>query len=104
MFKNIGAVMQQAKIVKENIAKADEQLKNTYVSGTSTSQLVKVMMNCKSEVSQIEIDEVTLKDKQMLENLILEALRDAKFKANEKNAEAMKKATGGVDIPPGLMP
>ena len=102
MFKNLGNIMEQAKQMKARIAEAEQQLNTMFVTGTSPSDLVVVEMNCKGDVSKITIDEKTLTDKDMLEDLILIALRDAKSQANDKTSEKMKQATGGLDLPSGL--
>lgn len=102
MFKNLGTIMEQAKHMKARIAEAEQQLNTMFVTGKSPSELVVVEMNCKGDVSKITIDEKTLSDKDMLEDLILIALRDAKSQANDKTSEKMKQATGGLDLPAGL--
>lgn len=104
MFKNLGNIMQQAKQMKENIAEAEVELNKTIVIGKSTSDMVKVTMNCKGEFHDITIDPVALDDKDVLQDLILIALKDARSQANEKTTEVMKKATGGIDLPPGILP
>ena len=104
MFKNLGNIVQQAKQVKENMGKAEEELTNTYVTGSSASNMVQVVMNCKGDFESVKIDPVTLGDKDMLEDLILLALRDARSQANEKTTVVMKEATGGIDVPAGMLP
>jgi len=104
MFKNLGNIMQQAKQMKENIAEAEVELNKTIVVGKSPSDMVKVTMNCKGEFHDVTIDSVALDDKNMLQNLILVALQDARTQANEKTTVVMKKATGGIDLPPGILP
>ncbi|MGB1360551.1 MAG: YbaB/EbfC family nucleoid-associated protein [Alphaproteobacteria bacterium] len=96
--------MQQAKQMKENMAEAEAELNQTMVTGVAPSSLVEVVMNCKGEFESVKIDPVTLEDKEMLESLILVALKDARAQANTKTTEVMKKATGGLDLPPGLLP
>lgn len=102
MFKNLGNIMEQAKQMKAKIAEAERELNDMYVVGTSPSDLVVVEMNCKGDVAKITLDEKTLGDKAMLEDLILIALRDAKSQANDKTSDRMKQATGGLDLPAGL--
>ncbi len=102
MFKNLGNIMQQAKQMKARIAEAEQELNNMFVTGASPSDLVVVEMTCKGDVSKITIDEKTLTDKDMLEDLILIALREAKSQADAKTREKMQQATGGLDLPAGL--
>ena len=41
-------------------------------------------------------------DVEILEDLILAAINDAKEKAKEKSQEEMQKITGGLQLPPGF--
>jgi hypothetical protein len=104
MFKNLGNIMQQAKQMKENMAQLEETMHNTFVTGTASGDLVQIVMNCKGDVQSVKLDEKTLTDKEMLESLIIVALRDARKQANDITTDEMKKATGGIDIPAGLLP
>ena len=81
-----------------------DSLSNLEVEGTSGGGIVKIIMNCKNEVKKIDIDPSIIKndEKEVMEDLIIAALNDAKSKAEEKSQEEMKKLTGGLGLPPGM--
>ena len=66
--------------------------------------MVKVVMNCKNEIKKIDIDQsiINKDEKEVMEDLIVAALNDAKTKAEEKSQEEMKKLTGGLGLPPDM--
>ena len=74
------------------------------MEGTAGGGMVKIIMNCKNEVKKIELDPSIIKEeeKQMMEDLIVAALNDAKTKAEEKSKEEMAKLTGDLGLPPGM--
>ena len=81
-----------------------ESLASLEVEGTAGGGMVKIIMNCKNEVKKIELDPSIIKEeeKQMMEDLIVAALNDAKTKAEEKSKEEMAKLTGDLGLPPGM--
>lgn len=96
--------MKQLKKLQEKMAKIDEELEQTLVEGTAGGGAVKIIMTAKEEVKEVKIDpEVVNKEEvDMLEDLILAALRDALTKAKEKTAEKMGSLADGLPLPPGL--
>ena len=50
----------------------------------------------------VTIDPAAVSDVEMLQDMILIAINDAKGKADAASAEAMKQATGGLNLPPGM--
>ena len=81
-----------------------DSLSNLEVEGTSGGGMVKIIMNCKNEVKKIDIDSSIIKndEKEVMEDLIIAALNDAKSKAEEKSQDKMKELTGGLGLPPGM--
>jgi nucleoid-associated protein EbfC len=63
-----------------------------------------VKMTGKMQVTSIEIDPSLLKadEKEIVEDLLVAALADAKGKAENMMAEEMKTVTGGMPLPPGF--
>ena len=61
-------------------------------------------MNCKNEIKKIDIDQsiINKDEKEVMEDLVVAALNDAKTKAEEKSQEEMKKLTGGLGLPPDM--
>ncbi len=104
MMKNqLAGLMKQAQAMQENMKKAQEELANTEVEGSSGAGLVKVTMTCKHDVRRVVIDPSLLaEDKDMLEDLVAAAFNDGVRRADELSAERMGKLTAGLPMPPGM--
>ena len=97
----LSGLMKQAQAMQENLKKAQDELAFVEVTGESGSGLVKVLMTCKHDVKRITIDPSLLADdKDMLEDLVAAAFKDAVRKAAETSEAKMSKLTAG--LPPGL--
>jgi DNA-binding YbaB/EbfC family protein len=74
------------------------------VDGSAGGGAVKVVMNAQRDVLSVTIDPEVLEggDAEMLEDLLLSALRDAKQKSDEVAAREMAKVTGGILPSAGL--
>ena len=90
--------------MQKKMQEIQESQQNLEVEGTAGGGMVKITMNCKNEVKKIELDPSIIKEeeKQMMEDLIVAALNDAKTKAEEKSKEEMAKLTGDLGLPPGM--
>ena len=101
---NIADIMKQAGQMQAKMADMQEALERVFVTGQAGGGLVKVTMTGKFTVKAIEIAPSLLKadEKEMLEDLVLTALGDAKSKAEAVAAEQMKSLTAGLPLPPGM--
>ena len=92
-------LMKQAQKMQEEMQKAQAELEETEVTGTSGGGLVKVTMTAKKVVKGIEIspDAVDTEDMTMLEDLIVAALNDGYQKADELCNEKLG-AFGGLGL------
>ena len=88
---NMNALMQQAKKMQEQMAKAQEELENAEIEGKAGGEMVKVIMNGKKEIKSIKLDKTAVDpdDVEMLEDLIIVAIKDASAKAEELANEKM---------------
>ena len=104
MNNNFNDMMKKAQEMQKKMQEMQNSLSNLEVEGTSGGGMVKIIMNCKNEVKKIDIDSSIIKndEKEVMEDLIIAALNDAKSKAEEKSQEEMKKLTGGLGLPPGM--
>jgi DNA-binding YbaB/EbfC family protein len=103
-MNNFSDMMKKAQEMQKKMQEIQDSLSNLEVEGTSGGGIVKIIMNCKNEVKKIDIDPSIIKndEKEVMEDLIIAALNDAKSKAEEKSQEEMKKLTGGLGLPPGM--
>ena len=92
-----------SKKMSEKMKETQETLKKIEVEGVSGGGSVKVIMNGEGDLIKINFDDALLKEsKEILEDLIIAAHNDAKFKLKKKTSEEISKVTGGVNLPPGF--
>lgn len=103
-MKNLDDILNMAKNVQEELAKAQASLDTIEVEGVSGGGLVKVKASAKGRIIGVEIDETLLNpsEKQMLEDLVAAALNDARGKADAASSAEMSKMTAGLPLPPGF--
>ena len=97
-------MLKQAQELQKKMADAQKKVEELEAEGTSGGGLVKVRINGKNIATSINIDEsLILKDeKEILEDLIMAALNDARENVQKKIAEEMSSLTSGLKLPPGM--
>ena len=80
----------------------DKKLSEMEVSGEVSNGLVKVIMTGKGVVKSIKIDNSLKEDIEVLEDLIVAAMHEAKKNADNLSEQEMKSVTGGMPMPPGI--
>lgn len=103
-MKNIGNLMKQAQAMQTKMAEMQTKLSEMEVNGASGGGMVKVLVNGKGEMKKISIDPSLMipEDVEVLEDLIVAAVNDARTRVEAMTAEEMQKVTGGLSLPPGL--
>jgi nucleoid-associated protein EbfC len=103
-MKNLGDIMKQVQSMQARMADMQTKLESLVINGQSGGGLVKVVMNGKGAVTSITIDPSLMKadEREILEDLLVAALSDAKNKVEATAAEEMKSVTGGLPLPPGM--
>ncbi len=101
MAKGLGNIMKEMQKMQAKMEEIQKELENKRVEGTAGGGMVKVVANGKQEILEIKIDPevVNPDDVEMLEDLIVAAVNQAKEKAQELQMEDMSKLTGGLKIP-----
>ncbi len=64
--------------------------------------IIKVTMNGKGEIKKIKIDPSLKEDVEIIEDLLMAAISEAKKKADNLSDNEMKAITGGMPLPPGM--
>lgn len=97
-------MMKQAAQLQSKMKAMQEELEHIEVEGISGGGLVAVRMSAKSEVRNVKIDPSLLKadEVEILEDLLVTALNDARRKAESAMQEKMQALTGGLSLPPGM--
>jgi DNA-binding YbaB/EbfC family protein len=101
MAKGLGGMMKQIQEMQTKMAQAQEELAEVRVSGTSGGGMVTATMNGKQELLELNIekDVIDPEDKEMLEELVVAAIAQAREKAAEAQQEKLSAVTGGLPIP-----
>ena len=107
MFKGIadmGKMMKAAQEMQTKMEKLQEDLAAITVTGESGAGMVKAISTAKGELTGLDIDPSIFNadDKEVVEDLILAAIKDAQGKAQERSQEEMSKLTEGMGLPPGM--
>jgi len=103
-MKNLGQMMQKVQEMQSRMADMQSKLADMEVQGGSGGGMVAATLNGKGELKRIKIDPslVVPADKEMLEDLIVAAVNDAKAKVDAAAQAEMGKITGGLPLPPGF--
>ena len=103
-MKNLDDILNMAKNVQDELAKAQANLDTIEVEGASGGGMVKVKATAKGRILAVDIDESLLQpsEKQMLEDLVAAAFNDARAKADAASGAEMSKMTSGMQLPPGF--
>lgn len=101
---DMNALMKQAQKMQEKMEKVQEELINERIEESSGGGMVKVVVNGQQEIIELKIqpDAVNPDEVELLEDMILAALRNAISKSQELAKEKMGDVTGGMKIP-GIM-
>ncbi len=110
MLKGIGQLGDMAKLMKQaqeiqgKVAEAQERIAAIEVEGEAGAGMVKALCSAKGELKRIDIDPSIFgaEDKEVVEDLIVAAVKDAQEKAAVRAQEEMSKATEGLPLPPGV--
>ena len=107
MFKGLGnlgdmaGMMAKAKEMQTQMADLQENLNNISVVGESGAGLVKATATAKGELTALDIDPSIFQpdEKEVVEDLILAAIKDAQAKASARSQSEMGKITEGLGLP-----
>ena len=110
MLKGLGGLGDMAKMMKQaqemqgKMAQMQEDLEHVMVEGVSGAGLVKATATAKGELKGLDIDPSIFNgdEKEVVEDLILAAIKDAQQKASEKAQEEMAKMTEALGLPSGM--
>jgi DNA-binding YbaB/EbfC family protein len=100
-MKNFGKLLKQAQQVQAKMAEMQEKLAGQTVEASAGGGMVTVVMSGKHEVLSLTIDPEVIdpSDVEMLEDLIIAAVNEARSKVDEMIKTEMSSLTGGLPIP-----
>lgn len=107
MLKGMGGLGDMAKMMKAaqdmqgKMAELQEELARTVVLGEAGAGLVKARATAKGEVTGLDIDPSILvaSEKEVVEDLIIAAIRDAQSKAAARSQSEMQKMAQALGLP-----
>lgn len=107
MFKGLGnlgdmaGMMKKAQEMQSKMTEMQENLNSIMVTGESGAGLVKATATAKGEFTALEIDASIFvpSEKEVAEDLILAAIKDAQIKASERSKDELAKITEGLGLP-----
>ncbi len=102
MKGGLSGLMKQAQQLQENMRRAQAELAQREVEGQAGSGMVKVVVTCDHDVKRVSIDASVMDDKDMLEDLLVVALKDAHRQVESVSQERLGGFTAGMGLPPGL--
>jgi hypothetical protein len=105
-MKSMGNLMKQAQRMKAEFQRLQERLAQTRVEGTAGGGMVTAVADGNQQLVEIRIqpDVVNRDDIEMLQDLIVAAVNEARRRSQELMNEEMSKLTGGLQLNlPGLI-
>jgi nucleoid-associated protein EbfC len=96
-----GDMMKQVQQMQAKMEAIQAELEKAEVEGSAGGGMVKIVVNGKGELKSVTIDPeaVDPKDVEMLQDLIVAAMNQAREKSQELQHEHMSALTGGLNIP-----
>lgn len=93
---NMQSLMKQAQKMQEEAQKAQELVNSTEFEGESAGGLIKIIITGNKTPVSIKINPEAVDDVEMLEDLILVALKDASKKADDFKENKLGHLGGGL--------
>ncbi|HEX9857071.1 MAG TPA: YbaB/EbfC family nucleoid-associated protein [Paracoccaceae bacterium] len=110
MLKGLGGLGDMAKMMKAaqemqaKMAQLQEDMDRIVVIGESGAGLVRARCTAKGTLTGLEIDPsiFVASEKEVVEDLILAAIKDAQSKAGARSQQEMARLTEGLGLPAGM--
>lgn len=101
---DMAKMMKAAQDMQAKMAELQEELARTVVVGESGAGLVRARATAKGELTGLEIDPsiFVASEKEVVEDLILAAIKDAQAKATERSQHELAKMAEELGLPPGM--
>ena len=107
MLKGLGGLGDMSKMMKAaqemqtKMTDLQDELQSVTVIGESGAGLVKATATAKGELIGLEIDPSIFNpdEKEIVEDLILAAIKDAQLKASDRSNQEMKRLTEAMGLP-----
>lgn len=110
MLKGLGGLgdmakmMQAAKDMQSKMEALNAEMERITVEGEAGAGLVKARATAKGELTGLDIDPAILvaSEKEVVEDLILAAIKDAQARAQARYGQEMRKMAEAMGLPPDM--
>lgn len=110
MLKGLGNLGDMAKMMakaqefQEKLKAAQDAVEAMEIEGGAGAGMVRAWVTGKGELKRLEIDPSIFNpdDKEVVEDLVVAAIKDAQGRASEAAQAEMAKAAEGLPLPPGM--
>ncbi len=100
MFGKGMNMVKQAQQMQKKMAQIQQELDEMRIEGTSGGGMVKAVVNGKKDLVSININpDILTEDAEMVEDLVLAAIKEASSNADWISQDKMGALTGGMKIP-----
>ena len=98
---DMSSIMQQAQLMQGKMAKIQEDLAKTVVTGIAGGGMVQAKVTGQGEIISITIEKqlISQDEAELLQDLITAAVNDGLRKARETGKQALGQLTHGMNIP-----
>lgn len=98
---DMNQLMKQAQEMQKKMLRIQEELAEEKIEETAGGGSIRVVVNGQQEILELKInpEAVNPDDVEILEDMILVALRNALTKSVELQKKRMQEATGGMNLP-----
>ena len=101
---DLGKMMAAARDMQGKVEEFQKTLETMTVTGEAGAGLVRATANAKGELKGLEIDPSIFvpSEKQVVEDLILAAIKDAQRRAADRAKQETERLAGDMGLPPGM--
>ena len=100
-FGNLGALLGN---FQQRVQEMKARSAATRCVGEAGGGLVKVVVTGDNQIESVHIGDDAMKDRELLEDLVRAATGEALRKVREEMEKNVAQLTGGLPIPPGMLP
>lgn len=103
-MKDLMGLMKQAQAMQERMQSMQAEMDEIEVEGQAGGGAVKVTMSAKGVMRGVSIDASLMnpEEKEIVEDLVVAAVNDARTKGERQVQERMAEITQGLPLPPGM--
>ena len=96
----MSGLMKQAQEMQKKMKELEDYLLELRIEGTSTGKLVLVVCDGKKNIKSLQLDPSILdEDSEMVEDMVMAAIKQAYQNVDNEVGDKMKAITGGMNIP-----